>query len=240
VTHLLFRRLQRRDPAISEGERQALAAAVSHEVQFEADQDIVREQQVAENAHLLLSGWACRSSTLPGGRRRIQSLHMGGDFIDLQAFMLKRMDHSAVALTSCRLAVIPHVRLREISETMPHLTRLLWLTTVVDAAIQRQWLLGAGQRSALERLAHLLCEVFTRLEVGGLNDGQNFQLPLTQAELGDTLGISLVHANRVVGELRSRGLVSWRGEHVTILDWPALTRLAEFDPAYLELERRDR
>ena len=146
MTHLLFRRLQRRDPAISEAERQALATAVSHEVQFEADQDIVREQQVAENAHLLLSGWACRSSTLPGGRRRIQSLHMGGDFIDLQAFMLKRMDHSAVALTSCRLAVIPHAKLREISETMPHLTRLLWLTTVVDAAIQRQWLLGAGQK----------------------------------------------------------------------------------------------
>ena len=240
MTHLLFRRLQRRDPAISEAERQALAAAVSHEVQFEADQDIVRERQVAENAHLLLSGWACRSSTLPGGRRRIQSLHMGGDFIDLQAFMLKRMDHSAVALTPCRLAVIPHTRLREISETMPHLTRLLWLTTVVDAAIQRQWLLGAGQRSALERLAHLLCEVFTRLEVGGLNDGQSFRLPLTQAELGDTLGISLVHANRVVGELRTRGLVRWRGEQLTLLDWPALRELAEFDPAYLELERRER
>lgn len=98
----------------------------------------------------------------------------------------------------------------------------------------------AGQRSALERLAHLLCEVFTRLEVGGLNDGQAFLLPLTQAELGDTLGISLVHANRVVGELRARGIVRWRGEQVEILDWPALRDLAEFDPAYLELEHRER
>ncbi|HEX7947205.1 MAG TPA: Crp/Fnr family transcriptional regulator [Phenylobacterium sp.] len=240
MTHLLFRRLQRRDPAITDAERQALVAAVSHEIEVEADQDIVRQQQMADSAHLLMSGWACRYTTLGGGRRRIQSLCLGGDFIDLQAFTLKRMDHSAVALTPCRLAVIPHARLREISETMPHLTRLLWLLTVVDAAINRQWLLGAGQRSALERLAHLLCEVFTRLEVGDLNDGQSFQLPLTQAELGDTLGISLVHANRVVGELRSRGLVSWRGEQVTILDWPALTKLAEFDPAYLELERRDR
>lgn len=240
MTHLLFKRLQRRDPAITDAERQALVAAVSHEIEVEADQDIVRQNQLAEDAHLLLSGWACRYTTLAGGRRRIQSLHMGGDFIDLQTFMLKRLDHSAVALTACRLAVIPHARLREISETLPHLTRLLWLTTVVDAAIQRQWLLGAGQRSALERLAHLLCEVFTRLEVGGLNDGQSFLLPLTQAELGDTLGISLVHANRVVGELRARGLVRWRGEQLTILDWPGLRDLAEFDPAYLELERRER
>ena len=240
MTDLLLRRLQRRDTAITAAERRALADAVSHQIEVAADQDIVRQDQVAESVHLLSEGWACRYSTLANGRRRIQSLHMGGDFIDLQGFILKRMDYSAVALTACRLAVIPHARLRTISETLPHLTRLLWLTTVVDAAIQRQWLLGAGQRSALERLAHLLCEVFTRLEVGGLNEGRAFLLPLTQAELGDTLGISLVHANRVVGELRGRRIVGWRGEQVTILDWPALRDLAEFDPGYLELERRER
>src|SRR5690242_1508729 len=144
VTELLFRRLRRRDPSITDAERDALAAAVSHEIEVAADQDIVRQEQLAENAHLLLSGWACRYTTLAGGRRRIQSLHMGGDFIDLQAFTLKRMDHSTVALTPCRLAVIPHARLREISETMPHLTRLLWLLPVVDAAINPQWLVGPG------------------------------------------------------------------------------------------------
>ncbi|WP_293676384.1 Crp/Fnr family transcriptional regulator [uncultured Phenylobacterium sp.] len=237
---LLFRRLLRRDPVITEAERQALAAAISHQVTIEADAEIVREHQVTDSVHLLLSGWACRSATLGGGRRRIQSLHIGGDFIDLQGFTLKRMDYSALALTACRLAVIPHANLRVITETLPHLTRLLWLTTVIDAAIQRQWLLGAGQRSALQRLAHLLCEALTRLEVGGLNDGRCFRLPLTQGELGDTLGMSLVHANRVVGELRSRGLVRWRGEQIEILDWPGLVALAEFDPAYLELEQRDR
>jgi len=240
VTDLLFRRLQRRDPTITEAERKALIRAVSHEVHVPADREIVTADQVAENVHLLSSGWACRYAALPGGRRRIQSLHMGGDFIDLQAFTLKRLDYSALSLTSCRLLVIPHANLRTITETMPHLTRLLWLTTVVEAAIQRQWLLGAGQRSALGRLAHLLCEVFTRLEVCGLNDGQSLRLPLTQAELGETLGISLVHANRVVGELRTRGVVRWRGEHIEILDWPALKEVAEFDPAYLELERRER
>ena len=240
LTHLLFRRLQRRDPAISDAERNALESAISHTIEVEADRDIVRQHELTENVHLVSSGWACRYSTLPGGRRRIQSLQLGGDFIDLQGFTLKRIDYSALALTRCRLAVIPHAKLRVISETMPHLTRLLWLTTVVDAAIQRQWLLGAGQRSALQRAAHLLCEVFTRLEVAELNDGDAFHLPLTQAELGDTLGISLVHANRVVGDLRARGIVRWRGEQVTILDWAALRALAEFDPAYLELERRDR
>lgn len=240
MTDLLFRRLQRRDPTITDAERRALADAVSHEVQLAADREIVTADQVTEDVHLLCSGWACRYAALPGGRRRIQSLHMGGDFIDLQGFTLKRLDYSALTLTPCRLLVIPHANLRTISETLPHLTRLLWLTTVVEAAIQRQWLLGAGQRSALGRLAHLLCEVFTRLEVGGLNNGQSFRLPLTQAELGETLGISLVHANRVVGELRSRGVVRWRGEQVDILDWAALRDLAEFDPAYLELERRAR
>lgn len=240
MTYLLLRRLQRRDPSITDAERAALDAAITHSIEVEADQDIVRQDAMTENVHLLSSGWACRYSTLPGGRRRIQGLQLGGDFIDLQGFTLKRIDYSALALTHCKLAVIPHENLRVISETLPHLTRLLWLTTVVDAAIQRQWLLGAGQRSALQRAAHLLCEVYTRLEVGGLTDGDTFHLPLTQAELGDTLGISLVHANRVVGDLRGRGIVRWRGEHVTILDWPTLRALAEFDPAYLELERRDR
>ena len=240
MTDLLFRRLQRRDPGITDVERRVLAEAVSEVIVAPADSDIVREHQLTDRAHLLSSGWACRYSTLTGGRRRIQSLHVGGDFVDLQGFTLKRMDYSALALTECRLAVIPHERLRVITETMPHLTRLLWLTTVVDAAIQRQWLLGAGQRSALERLAHLVCEAFTRLEVCGLNDGQRFRMPLNQAELGDALGISLVHANRVVGELRARGLVRWRGEQIEILDWAGLSALAEFDPAYLELEQRHR
>lgn len=240
MTELLFKRLQRRDPRITEAEREALASAVSAEIEVAADMMIVEEGQVIDRVHLMLSGFASRFATLPGGRRRIQFLSMGGDFVDLQGFMLKHLDFGAKALTACRLAVIPHERLQAISETMPHLTRLLWLSTVVDAAIQRQWLLSAGQRSALQRLAHLLCEVFTRLEVGGLADRPEFRLPLTQAELGDTLGISLVHANRVVGELRSRGLVRWRGEQVAILDWVGLRDLAEFDPAYLELEERDR
>lgn len=240
MTQLLFRRLQRRDLQITEAERLALAAAISEEIELPPDTVIVREGDVADRTHLLLSGFACRYATLRGERRRIQALLMGGDFIDLYGFTLKHLDFSVATLTACRVAVIPHATLRTISETMPHLTRLLWLTTVVDAAIQRQWLLSAGQRSALQRLAHLLCEVFTRLEVGGLNEGDTLVLPLTQAELGDTLGISLVHANRVVGELRARGLVAWRGQRVTIRDWPALRALAEFDPAYLELAVRER
>lgn len=240
MTELLFKRLQRRDPWITHAEREALASAVSEEIELAPDTMIVGAGEVADQAHLMLSGFASRFATLPGGRRRIQFLSMGGDFVDLQGFTLKQLDFSAKTLTACRMAVIPHERLRAISETMPHLTRLLWLSTVVDSAIQQQWLLSAGQRSALQRLAHLLCEVFTRLQVGGLAETPEFRLPLTQSELGETLGISLVHANRVVGELRARGLVRWRGEQVAILDLPALQDLAEFDPAYLELEARER
>lgn len=240
MTKLLFRKLVLRDRSLSEVEAEALAAACSHHIDVKADVDLVRQDDVSEQSMLLETGWACRYGTLPDGRRQILSLHVAGDFVDLQSFPLKRMDHSVATLTPCRVAVFPHDSLRRLSETFPHLTRLLWLTTLIDAAIFRQWLLGAGQRSALERAAHLVCELATRLDVVGELKDDRFGLPLTQAELGDVLGISQVHANRVVGELRNRSLVTWQDERVRVLDWPGLKALAAFDPTYLALESMDR
>jgi len=240
MTDLLFRKLHRRDHRLSKEEEQALAAAVSHHVDAEADVDLIKEDQITEQSMLLETGWAYRYASLPDGRRQILSIHVPGDFVDLQSFPLKRMDHTIGTLTRCRFAVFPHERLRRLSETHPHLTRMLWLMTLIDAAILRQWLLGAGQRSALERAAHLLCEVRSRLDVVGGAEGETFELPLTQAELGEVLGISQVHANRVVGRLRNQGLVTWRDERVRILDWARLQELAAFDPTYLALESLER
>lgn len=240
MSNLFFRKLMRRDRSLSEAEARALEQAVSHHIEVEADVELVREDEISHQSLLLESGWACRYSALPDGRRQILALHVSGDFVDLQSFPLKRMDHTVATLSRCRIAVYPHENLRRLSETMPHLTRLLWMATLIDAAILRQWLLGAGQRSALERVAHLLCELFTRLDIVGAADGGAFDLPLTQAELGDVLGISQVHANRVVSDLRARGLVTWRDEKVRILDWPGLQALAAFDPTYLMLESMER
>jgi CRP-like cAMP-binding protein len=240
VTNPFFRKLLRRDRSLTEAEARALDEAVSHRIEVDADVELVRQDEISHQSLLLEQGWACRYGALPDGRRQILALHVSGDFVDLQSFPLKRMDHTVATLSRCRIAVYPHENLRRLSETMPHLTRLLWMATLIDAAILRQWLLGAGQRSALERAAHLICELFTRLDVVGAAPDGVFNLPLTQAELGDALGVSQVHANRVVGELRSRGLVTWRDETVRILDWPGLQALAEFDPTYLMLESMDR
>jgi CRP-like cAMP-binding protein len=111
----------------------------------------------------------------------------------------------------------------------------MWLSTLVDAAILRQWLVGSGKRSALEQTAHLFCELFVRLELTGRTEGRTFIFPLSQVELADCLGVSAVHANRVLQELRSTEVLAWRGRHVEIRDWKALTALAEFDPVYLNL-----
>jgi CRP-like cAMP-binding protein len=110
----------------------------------------------------------------------------------------------------------------------------------VDGAIHRRWIVSIGRQSALEHAAHLFCEMFLRLQAVGLTEDDSFKLPLTQAELGDTLGLSTVHVNRVIQELRAEGLITWRGETVVITDWPRLQQIAEFDPTFLSLEREPR
>ncbi len=145
-----------------------------------------------------------------------------------------------MAITACTVGVVPHEALHTISETQPHLTRLLGLNIAVDAAIHRQWIVTIGRQSALKHAAHLFCEMFLRLQAVGLTEDYSFKLPLTQAELGDTLGLSTVHVNRILQELRSEGLITWRGETVVITDWPRLQQIAEFDPTFLSLDSEPR
>jgi CRP-like cAMP-binding protein len=207
---------------------------------FAADEDIVREGDRPSESSLLLEGISCRYRLLSNGRRQITALHVPGDFVDLHSFLLKTMDHGVSAITPCRYALVPHEALRVITEKHPHLTRMLWLLTLIDAAIHREWITGMGRRSALGQAAHLLCELFRRLEAVGLTEGNTFRFPLSQSEIGDTLGLSAVHVNRVIQELRSGGLVNWRGDLVTIEDFDRLADVAEFDPTYLHLNREAR
>lgn len=227
--------LERRDPSLTDAERQALAQVISEVVEVGPDQDIVRQHDRLDRSSLMLEGWCCRYLTLSDGRRQILALHVPGEFVDLHSFPVKRMDHNVATLTRCRLGYAPHENLRRLTETHPHLTRLLWLSTLIDGAILRQWLLGVGQRSALENTAHMLCELYLRLQVAGLAGAHAFAFPLTQVELADALGISAVHTNRVLQELRARRLVAWQAGKAQILNWEGLAALAEFDPAYLEL-----
>jgi CRP-like cAMP-binding protein len=186
---------------------------------------------------LLLDGWMARSKDLAGGERQVTELHVAGDFADLHGFTLKRLDHDVVTLSECVVAVVTHERLQEISERYPRLARIYWFSTNVDAAITRELALSLGQRSAMSRMAHLFCELYMRLDAVGLARSDGYAFPLTQRELSECLGLTVVHANRTIQELRRRGLVELENRHLTILDRRGLEGVADFDPAYLYLDR---
>jgi CRP-like cAMP-binding protein len=235
----LIRKLELRD-RLSADEKQVLLQAIGPSRAVDANLDIIHEGDRPTESTLVLEGYTARHQSLSGGERQITSIHVPGDFVDLHGFMIKTMDHSVSTLTACRVATVPHGALRRMTETQPHLTRLLWLLTLIDAAIHRRWLTAMGRQSALSHTAHLLCEMFTRQkEVLAASDGV-FRMPFTQAKLADSLGLSAVHTNRVVRELREAGFVDWQGERVTIRDWDGLRELAEFDPTYLSLQNEPR
>jgi CRP-like cAMP-binding protein len=236
---LLIRKLEERD-RLSEEEKQVLAASLGPPKSVSADADMVREGDRPSESTLLVEGFAARYKVLQSGKRQITAIHVPGDFVDLHGFLLKKMDHAIAALTPCTVATVPHETLRRITERHPHLARLLWLSTLIDSAIHREWLVAMGRRSAKEHMAHLFCELYLRLQLVGLTKDNSYEMPITQAELGDTLGISTVHVNRVVQELRAEGLITWRGNRLAVDDWDRLREVAEFTPTYLSLfnERR--
>lgn len=234
MAHPYVLKLSRRD-ALSVVEAALLEDMPTQVRAASVGQDLIRERDRPTSSTLLMSGFCGRYNELPDGRRQITSIHVPGDFVDLHSFLLKPMDHGIVALSDCEVAAVPHARLQGFTQEQPHLTRLLWQSTLVDAAIHRQWVVSAGRRSAVEHMAHLICEIALRLKVVDLGDEKGFRLPLTQAVLGDVLGMSSVHINRVLRDLRDRGLATWRGGDVVIDDWAGLTDLAGFDPTYLRL-----
>lgn len=239
MAHPLVTKLEKRD-ALTDEERGILERATSEIRTYKAGEDVVREGETLDFSCLILEGWSTRNKSLSDGRRQITAFHIAGDFVDLHSFLLKPMDHTVSALTTCRMAIVPHTALTEITQTQPHLTRMLWLSTLIDAAIHREWLVAIGRLSATGHMAHLICELYVRLEAIGLAHDYKFEFPATQTQLADALGISPVHVNRVVQELRRDNLVTWRGAQVAIKDWGELKRIAEFDPVYMNLMQRPR
>jgi CRP-like cAMP-binding protein len=181
-----------------------------------------------------------RARDLRAGHRQITELHIAGDFVDLHSLTLKQLDHEVITLSPCQIAVVPHESLRKITEEQPHLTRVLWLMTDIDAAIHREWAVSMGRRSAMSRIAHLMCEMLLRLQVVGRAEDASYELPLSQAELSECVGLTPVHTNRTLQEMRGRGLIELVNRRLTILDLEALKTVGEFDPMYLYLDRRPR
>jgi CRP-like cAMP-binding protein len=239
VIDLFIAKLRARDE-VSESEAAALRAAMTRIIEVPADVTVIEAGQDLTESWLLTSGYATRFKDMLNGNRQILELNIAGDFIDLHGFLLKVIDHSVGTLTPCTFALVAHDELKRITEEMPHLARLLWHQTVLDAAIHREWVTTLGQRPAIGRLAQLFLELDIRLGLVGLARDHSFLLPLTQTELAEVTGLTPVHVNRTLKAMREAGLVVARNGHVEILDLDGLKREAEFDPTYLNLLKHRR
>jgi CRP-like cAMP-binding protein len=235
--HLM--KLRARD-MLSAEEEAAIRGALGEVRTHPAGRTIIRANEELNESTLLLDGIMSRYKDLRNGQRQVTELHVPGDFADLHSFTLKRLDHDVMTLTPCRVVTVPHDNLRRITETYPHLTRVYWFATNLDAAVHREWEVSLGRRTAIARVAHLFCELYVRLGIVGLVEGDRYLLDLTQVELSECLGLTSVHVNRVLRELREQGAVEFRSGRVTIHDRTLLERVAEFDPSYLYLEQRAR
>ena len=228
----LVRKL-RKHAELDEADIAAIAALPIDVKHLAPHATIVIEGDRPTQCCLVIEGFAIRSKTTDGGKRQILSVHIPGDIPDLQSLFLPVMEHDLKALSACTVGLIPHEALRALIRARPSVAEALWRETLIDAAIFREWIVNVGRRSASRRLAHFLLEMRQRLEPVGLaRDGQ-FELPMTQADLADTLGLTPVHINRVMKTLRRDGVLEFRKFVVTLSDAEELTDLSDFDDLYL-------
>ena len=181
----------------------------------------------------MLEGWSGRYKILPDGKQAILAFLIPGDFCDLHIALLDEMDHSIKALSPCKVAFIPRQAISSILNKSDRLTRALGWATLVDEAILREWLVNMAHRPANQRLAHHICEMLLRAKAVGLTGDHSFEMPLTQDELGDTMGLSTVHINRTLQELRGHGFITTEGKRMIVNDMDGLMEFSDFDPNYL-------
>jgi CRP-like cAMP-binding protein len=197
---------------------------------------IVRERELATCACVMLSGFSIRSKLTNDGRRQIVAIQMKGEAVDLQNSLLTVSDHSVQMLTPGKIAIIPREAIIALTLARPRVGHAMWIDTLVDGSIFREWIMNVGRRDAKTRLAHLLCEFALRLKVAGLGDDTNYELPMTQEQLADTTGLTPVHVNRSIKALEQEGLI--RRLHpraIHIGDWRKLADAGDFDSNYLHL-----
>lgn len=202
----------------------------------DAHNDITREGAAPRALTVILDGWACSYRDLANGKRQIISILVPGDLAEPFGILPRFADHSLAALTPVTFASVSPDAIRAAARNNPGVERALWWDLLVACAIEREHVVNLGRRSASERLGHLFCELQLRLEMVGLVDGPECDLPLTQGELADVLGLSAVHVNRSLQDLRFRGLVSLRNRRLTIHNLDDLREVSFFDPAYLHTE----
>ena len=194
---------------------------------------LVRQGAPVHSSTLLLEGFIVRYMDDREGYRQLVAVHVPGDFVDLHGFPMKRLDHDVATIGPAKVADYPHDVIARIVEERPRLTQLLWFSTLLDAAMHREWIFRLGRLGADGRVAHFFCELNHRLEMIGIAEGGAFTTPLTQADLAEACGLTGVHVNRVLRSLREQGLMIFQRGAVELLDLAALKALAEFEPSYL-------
>jgi CRP-like cAMP-binding protein len=197
---------------------------------------IVRDGDRVKHSCMMLNGYSARQKIVAGGRRQIVAIHIRGELVDLQNALLKTADHSVQMISDGAVAMIPSEALEQLAFERPTVGRAMWIDTLVDGAIFREWVANVGQRDAKTRVAHLLCEFALRLKVAGLGEAAGYQLPMTQEQLGDATGLTAVHVNRTIKALEADGLIERVSPRViSIGDWHKLAAAGDFDSGYLHL-----
>jgi CRP-like cAMP-binding protein len=237
VLHSVAVRKLEHGATLTDEDRRRIDQALEDLRVFSRGEDIICEGDRPDDAHVVLEGFACRYKVVRDGGRQIMGWLVPGDFCDLQVHLLGRMDHSIAALTACRVARVPPEAVVELTRHERISQALRW-ATLVDEAVLREWMVGMGRRPADRQIAHLICELLYRLRSVGLAEGDRFEFPVTQEEVADTVGMSSVHVNRVLQQLRAEGMIGQQGRVLIVLDEPRLCAFADFDPNYLHLTPR--
>ena len=227
---------------LSPDDRNALLALPFTRKSFAKDSYIVREGQPAAECALLLSGFAYRQKLVHDGGRQIISIHIPTEFVDLQNSLLGVADHSVQSLGPSEVALVPLDAIIELRESHPAIRMAMWIETLIDASIFREWVVNVGRRDSRARIAHLLCELAVRLDRMTGSNSSTFEFPLTQEQLADATGLTPVHTNRTLQALRKEGLIELNGRSLKVLDWEGLREIGDFDELYLhqqlEADRR--
>ncbi|RWO81050.1 Crp/Fnr family transcriptional regulator [Mesorhizobium sp.] len=236
-SNILIRKLQTIS-GLGQSDTAILENVAIQEKEYQANADILRDGDQPTLSFVVLDGLIGSTKMTGDGKRQITSFFVPGDIPDLHGLHLSVMDCSFTPLMPSRVGFMRHDALRAICDQHPSIMRVFWRSTVIDAAIYREWVTNVGRRDAYTRMAHILCELIVRLRAVGRIEDHVARLPITQAALGDALGLSTVHVNRVLQDLRRDGLISTVGSRFHATDWAGLIRAGDFDPTYLHQKGR--
>lgn len=228
----LVRKLERLSH-LEAADRQAVLSLPFRLEDAPAGRMLVREGDAPVECCVLLSGFVCRHKSTSDGARQIVSFHLAGDILDVQHLKLRRADHNVQTITRAQIAWMPREAMNRLLQDRPKVADALWRDALIDASIFREWVLNVGRRDARARVAHMLCEFAARREAAGLGSPEQFELPMTQEQIADATGMTVVHVNRTLRALTEEGAIARDGREIRISDWARMRKIADFDPAYL-------